>query len=118
MTNKYHAKKTQFHGITFDSKAEGLHYLVLLDRQRKGEISEIELQPEFKLVVRGVVVGAYTPDFLYLEGPQLVADDTKGFKARDWPLRSKLFMALNPDIELRVNGVAAKKPTRLKAKAA
>lgn len=116
--NKFGAKKTRIDGIVFDSKAEAMHYLVLKDRQRKGEISDLSLQPKFYLVVNGLKVGTYTPDFMYQEGGQWVAVDVKGFKARDFALRSKLFMALHPHIQLRVNGLPAKKPTYLKEKAA
>lgn len=116
--NKYGAKKTQIDGIWFDSKAEALHYLLLKDRQRKGEITGLRLQPEYVLVVSGLKVGSITLDFGFFENGQYVVDDRKGVKPRDWPLRSKLFMALNPDIELRVNGVAAKTPKPPKARAA
>lgn len=122
--NKYRAKKTQIDGMWFDSKAEAMRYLVLKDRQRKGEISGLTLQPAFNLVVNDKLVSSYTADFGYLENKRPIVDDTKGVKARDWPIRSKLFMALFPHIELRVNGVAAKKPkppklpTRIREKAA
>ena len=113
--NKFGAKKTQIDGIVFDSKAEALHYLLLKDRQRKGQISHLSLQPKFYLVVNGLKIGAYTPDFLYIEGQKWVAEDTKGVKTEAFALRAKLFQALHPHIELRVNGIAAK---ALKASAA
>lgn len=115
--NKYGAKKTQIDGIWFDSKAEGMHYLVLRDRERKGEINLLHSQREFPLVVNGFRVGSYTVDFCYTENGVAVADEVKGFKARDWSIRSKLFMALHPAIELRVNGVAAKRPKAPKVEA-
>lgn len=103
-TNKYNAKKVQIHGIWFDSRMEAMHYLVLRDRERKGEISNLTCQPSCDLVVNGKIIGAYTADFAYTENGVNVWEDVKGFKARDFALRSKLFQALNIDIELRVNG--------------
>ena len=109
--NKYNAKKTQIDRIWFDSKAESLRYLLLKDRQRKGEISQLCLQPMFWLIVDGVIVGTYTPDFGFTENLRAVVDDTKGgYRQEAFALRAKLFMALYPDIELRVNGVALKRP--------
>ncbi len=110
MSNKFHARKTQIDGIWFDSKAEGLHYLLLKDRQRKGEIRDLELQPKFRLNLLGQHIGFYTPDFLYVERGKQIAEDTKGVKTEAFQLRSKVFMALFPTIELRINGVASKRP--------
>jgi hypothetical protein len=66
------------------------------------------------LVVNGKAVGKYTPDFSYYEAGNYVCEDTKGVKTEAFALRAKLFQALYPDIELRVNGVAAKRPKALK----
>lgn len=108
--NKYNARKVELDGHTFDSAKEANRYVFLKHRQRIGEITGLTIQPEFNLVVNGLKVSSYKADFGYFENGQAVIDDTKGFKARDWPLRSKLFMALFPHIELRVNGIKAKAP--------
>lgn len=47
---KYHNKKTEFDGITFDSAKEGKAYLVLKALQDEGYISELELQPKYELI--------------------------------------------------------------------
>lgn len=47
----------------------------------------------------------YTPDFVYMENGQVVAEDVKasnGFVERDFALRAALFKSNNPDIELRI----------------
>jgi hypothetical protein len=119
--NKYGARKTKVCGVWFDSKAEAMHYLVLKDRLRKEEITELSRQPKFDLVVEGLKIGTYAPDFLYLECDQWIAEDTKGVKTEAFALRAKLFQALHPHIELCINGVAAKRPkpiSEAKAKAA
>jgi hypothetical protein len=49
--SKYHAKKVKCDGITFDSKREYLHYLVLRDRQKRDGIKR--------------KIGAYELDFRF-----------------------------------------------------
>jgi hypothetical protein len=116
--NKYGVKKVYLDGFCFDSPKEGRHYILLKHRQKAGEISALVLHPEYALIVNDKKVGRYTGDFFYVENGKMVCEDIKGFKARDWPLRSKLFMALYPEIELRVNGIKARAPKPPKAKRA
>src|SRR5208282_4490088 len=68
---KYHSRKTEYAGYVFDSKAEARRYQELLLLEKAGEITDIELQPEFVLVYpfthqgkkyRGV---KYRADFRY-----------------------------------------------------
>lgn len=108
--NKYGVKKVYLDGYTFDSPSEAKRYILLKHRQNSGEISGLAIHPQFTLTVNGVVVGRYTADFSYFEKGQYTVDEKKGFRARDWPLRSRVFMALHPDVKLIVNGVPAKKP--------
>lgn len=97
-------------GYEFGSPAEGKRYILLKHRQAIGEIAGLAVHPQFTLTVNGLKVGRYTADFSYFENGKYIVDEEKGFRARDWPLRSRLFMALNPDIRLIVNGEAAKPP--------
>ena len=65
VTNKYHAKKVVFDGITFDSRKEGLYYLKLKDMERRGEISNLRLQIPYELlpaIYRDEVVHLKTKD--------------------------------------------------------
>lgn len=110
MGNKYGAVKVEVDGYDFASKREAARYFDLKMRRLAGEIVGLVVHPSFNLIVNGLKVGSYTADFGYVENGKVVVDEEKGYAARDWPLRSRLFMALNPDIELRINGVAAKKP--------
>jgi len=69
---KYKNKIVVIDNITFDSKKEGDHYLLLKMRERMGEITNLNLQPEFPLYVtkpdgRRVYGPVFTPDFQYTE---------------------------------------------------
>lgn len=48
--SKYGNKRTMYGGMVFDSKAERDRYIVLLSRERKGEISNLRCQPRFKII--------------------------------------------------------------------
>lgn len=96
--NKYGAKKQQFAGQAFDSKAERDYYIYLLSLKQAGEVTEIRLQPEFELQP-AYKLGKnkrraikYTADFevTYSDGRREVVD-VKGFAARDFSLRKRMF---------------------------
>lgn len=42
-----------------------------------------------------------TFDFTYVDSGKRVAEDSKGHRVRDWPLRRAVFEALFPDYEVR-----------------
>lgn len=65
--------------VKFDSKAEYNRWLELALRVRAGELSDLELQPCFPIVVNGQEVGRYYGDFRYRdsEGRQRI-EDVKG----------------------------------------
>jgi hypothetical protein len=65
--NKYKNVKTPLDGHTFDSKREAGEFALLKLRERAGEVSEIELQPTFPLVVNGVKIGRFTADFRFVD---------------------------------------------------
>ncbi len=61
--NKYLARKTEYRGNTYDSKAEA-EYAMNLDYQKKvGVIVGWTRQVRYKLVVNEVPLGAYVLDF-------------------------------------------------------
>ena len=107
-SNKFFAKRTACgHGHVHSSKKEAgrcndLHFL-----QRAGVISDLEQQPVYRFTVdgRAVKVGnrqlKFTPDFRYIEKGQLVAEDVKGMRTRDYIVRAAFFRAFHPDIVLR-----------------
>ncbi len=77
--SKYRAKRTEIDGHKFASKMEGRRYLILKDMQKRGEISNLTLQPRFRLEVNGVKICDYIADFRYLdESGNEVIEDVKG----------------------------------------
>lgn len=104
--NKYHNKKVEFDGITFDSIKEKNYYIKLKIMQNSGKISELKLQVPFVLI-ETFKVGRktykqtkYIADFTYKdeEGKYHVVD-TKGFKTKEYQLKKKL-MAWKYGIEI------------------
>lgn len=111
--NKYHAKKVEFYGITFDSKKEGLYYLKLKDMERRGEITDLRLQVPYELlpaiyrdevvhlktkdkVVKKLIQRAvtYVADFVYMQDGKEVVIDAKGMRLPDYILKKKMMLAL------------------------
>jgi hypothetical protein len=95
---KYGNKRTKVNGITFASKKEANRYLFLLSKQNSGEISELELQPEYKLWVTSedgfeTMVGRYRGDFRYLRGGKRIVEDVKGYKTPIYRLKKKMVEA-------------------------
>ena len=106
---KYGAKKTicgQLH--THDSKLEATRCDQLHLMQRMGDITHLEVHPQFWFVINGEQLKhdngrrvGYKADFQYFEGDRNVVEDCKGFITSDWPLRKAIFKALFPHITLR-----------------
>ena len=109
--NKYGARKTlcragHLHASGKESRrCDHLHML-----QRAGEIEALKIQPGFAFVVNGQPLkhdngrkAGYTADFSYTDRREAVTvvEDTKGYAARDWPLRKALFRACFPELVLR-----------------
>lgn len=110
---KYGNKKVTFRGIVFASKKERDYYLLLKDRERKGEISDLRLQVRYellpaiyedevvhlktkdkivpKLVQRKV---EYVADFVYTENGTERVIDTKGFRTKEYQLKKKMMRSL------------------------
>lgn len=107
--SKYRNVATVVDGIRFDSKAEATRWQMLKLLERAGGIRSLMRQVPFPLKVEGQLIATMRPDFSYLEGDRLIADDTKGGKpTADWLLKAKLLRALYPSVELRVNGIRMK----------
>lgn len=93
--NKFGAKKRELDGIIFDSTAESRRYEVLKDRQDKGEISELKLQPTYEIVINEKVVCKVKLDFEYLEHAtgEYITEDVKGLDTAVSRLKRKLVLA-------------------------
>ena len=94
---KYGNKKVEIDGHQFDSKAEGLRYMVLRERQRAGEINNLRLHPKYPLEINGVLVCRYEGDFLYQVTltERWVLEDVKGVKTAVYRLKKKLLRAVH-----------------------
>lgn len=109
--SKYGAKKTDCaNGHTHDSGREAKRCNELHLLQRGNQICNLRTQHQFWFVINGQQLkhskgrrAGFKADFFYTEVPSLkdVAEDSKGFTVRDYPLRAALFRALFPMIELR-----------------
>lgn len=121
--------KTEIDGIVFDSKMESDYYIKLKNDLANGLIKDFELQPEYLLqdkyiIVNGQVIEGshpefekikrknkaktiqaikYRGDFLVtnLDGTQ-VCRDTKGQSTTEFEIKKKLFMHKYPNIKLEV----------------
>lgn len=106
MTSKYRAKITKIHYqgeiLVFRSKREAQRFHELLMLREAKAISDLAIQPSWKLIVNGVKVGKYTADFYYKEGGADIYEDVKGYMTAAQKFRLKVFYALYPDVVLRI----------------
>ena len=105
---KYDNKKTEVDGILFDSRGEAARYLELCTLERARQISDLELQVTFPLVVNGMRVCKYVADFVYREDGAVVVEDFKGMRTPLYRLKAKLMQAVH-GITIRETGT---RPTR------
>lgn len=97
--NKFGARKVVTPEHTFDSQKEYMRYCQLKLMLRAKEISELTLQPQFRLDVNNQHICKYTADFSYIDTKtsSLIVEDVKGGKAtdtRDSKIRRKLLKAI------------------------
>jgi predicted nuclease of restriction endonuclease-like RecB superfamily len=83
--HKYSARPTIVDGIKFASAKEARRYGELKLLQMAGKISQLELQPRYKLVIEET----YVADFRYLENGKTVIEDVKGFLTADYKRKRK-----------------------------
>ena len=94
--SKYGNKKTEFDGITYDSKKEARRAAELNLMLKSGEIVTLARQVRFRLV-QGI---EYVADFVYTtkDGTQII-EDVKGMKTDVYKLKKKLMKEIH-DIEI------------------
>lgn len=119
-----HTPSVGLNGEKYDSKSEARRHQVLLMREHAGIIRELKHKPaRIPLVVAGVEIGTWTPDFEYLEwideghvGERRVWEDVKGFTSRKsaagklqvnpawraFKFKAKVIGALYPEVAIRV----------------
>lgn len=103
---KYRNKKVVILGEKFDSKKEGARYLQLKQMLNAGEISELRLQPRFKVADGGMVdpctgrkmaARFYVADFAYIDtttGTHVVEDVKSAITAKESTYRLKRHLFL------------------------
>ena len=112
--SKYKNTRCEYMGEKFDSKKELTRHLVLLDMQKRGEITGLIRQPQFGLEVMGKLICVYRGDWRYFENAkgdhpanavkrQEVVEDAKGYRTPEFKLKWKLCKALYPDIDWRTS---------------
>ena len=107
MRSKYNARKTTIDGHTFDSKKEAERYLELRSKQKRGEISELTLQPEFTLIEgftdnqgKKIRPMKYRADFGYTEKGIPTIEDVKGILTAVYRIKKKLLLNQLKDSEI------------------
>ena len=95
--SKYGAKPTVVDGHRFPSMGQARRYSELRLLEQAGQISNLELEPVYPIVINGEPVmmrngqvARYTGDFRYFENGVRVVEEFKGFVVRDYPLRRAL----------------------------
>ena len=112
---KYKNKKIEVDGIVFDSKKEARRYQELKLLEKAGKITDLQMQVKFELIpaqreftneiyTKGRNKGSfkkgkllerecvYIADFVYWENGKRVAEDTKGFRTKDYIIKRKLML--------------------------
>ena len=109
--HKYNAKPQIIDGIRFASKREGIYYMQLKALLRTKEISDLELQPKFKIPPDGYEfhdgspaggkICVYQADFRYKnKAGESVVVDTKGYKTREYRIKIKLMRYFWPSVDV------------------
>lgn len=103
--NKFHARKVQMDGLTFDSKAEARRWRVLCVLQDAGTIADLKRQTVFELIPRqtdeaGRVLEracTYKADFTYWQGGHFVVEDVKSRATRtpEYRIKKKLMLQVH-----------------------
>tara|TARA_Y100000593_G_C4313522_1_gene339626 strand:- start:1368 stop:1739 length:372 start_codon:yes stop_codon:yes gene_type:complete len=98
-SNKFRAKKTSFMGFTFDSKWEAERYGQLVQLERIGEITGLNRQIRYDIIVNEQQICKYIADFSYYEKDEngqtkFVVEDAKGIETTEFRLKKKLMKAI------------------------
>lgn len=93
---KYQNRKTVVDGIKFDSAKEARRYGELKLLERAGQITGLEIQPSFRLLVNNCLICTYRADFTYQDATKArIVEDVKGMKTPVYRLKKKLMLAIH-----------------------
>ena len=91
--SKFNNQKTVVDNITFDSGKEAARYQDLKLLLKAGEISDLELQPTYVMIVNKQKICSYRADFRYKENGKQITEDVKGVRTSLYRLKKKLLKA-------------------------
>lgn len=92
---EWYKKSPRF--IRFPSIKEARRYGELRQAETHGLISDLERQVPYPLVVGGKKICKIVWDFRYKEHDgQILIEDTKGYKTKEFQIKFRLFQALYP----------------------
>lgn len=99
---KYRNEPIVVNGERFDSNAEHARWLNLGLMQITGLISGLQRQVKYEVIQKqdGERATHYIADFVYQENGEIVVEDVKGVKTRDYIMKRKL-MLLKHGIRIR-----------------
>jgi len=100
MASKYKAKRTEYNGRTYDSKAEARWAMIYQNMLRTGQLKDIEYQPSIELLPKPNKI-VYKPDFLLTwpdESKEYI--DVKGMILPAFRLKQKMMAYFYPDKKL------------------
>lgn len=97
---KYGNRKTIVEGITFDSAAEARRWGDLKLLERAGEITGLQRQIVFPLIVNDIQIATYRADFTYIDKRSgvFVIEDVKGKPTQEYRLKAKIMKAMGQPI--------------------
>lgn len=93
--NKYSARKVEVDGVTFDSRLEARRWATLKLLERAGDISDLQRQINFPIMINGQLICTYRADFAYKdEKGELVVEDAKGVETEVFKIKKKAVKAM------------------------
>lgn len=92
--SKYGNQKSRVGGLTFDSKLESEHYVILLNRLSRGEIKDLARQVRIELTLNAKVRedrAHYVADFVFFDlgMDKWIVLDSKGMQTDTYKLKRK-----------------------------
>lgn len=113
--SKYGSRKVTVDGVTYDSVKEYRRFKELSLLEREGTIQNLQRQVKYVLIpaqreycddiyTRGRNKGcfktgklierecSYIADFVYIQNGEIVVEDTKGFRTKDYIIKRKLML--------------------------
>lgn len=92
--SKYKNKRVKTQSGWFDSKGELARWQVLLAAEKDGDITGLERQVEFPIIVKEKLIARYKADFVYYRKGERIVEDFKGVITKEFRLKQKLIEAL------------------------